>query len=331
MVDWDDLRFFLAIARSGNFSAAAKSLRVTQSTVGRRLASLEATMGARLIHRTADGYVPTAAGDAILEHVERVEAETLALARAVQGYDTRLEGVVRIAAPSIVVSRLLLPCFAALHQCYPKISIEVIENADRANFTAKDFDVAIRAGRFEQHDLVVRSLGKVAFGIYASEAYLAAHGEPVFESGCAGHKMVLCADNLGSMVDTGWLAEMTGHANVVLTAASTETLLGAVAGGSGIGALPRFVAEGEGCSRIVRLLPPAALPQVEIWLAVHRENRKTARARAVIDLIAKTMGGLAGLLDPSEADSVASELDAMGAIMPVAADNQNFGPPLLSA
>lgn len=119
LVDWDDLQFFLAVARSGSFSVAARSLRVTQSTVGRRLTSLETAMGARLLHRGPEGYVPTAAGEAILSHVERVEAETLALVRAVQGYDSRLEGNVRVAAPDFVASRLLVPAFSALSLRHP--------------------------------------------------------------------------------------------------------------------------------------------------------------------------------------------------------------------
>jgi DNA-binding transcriptional LysR family regulator len=96
MLDWDDLRFFLAIARHNTLSAAAKHLQVTQSTVSRRLASLQEKMGVRLLQRAADGYVLTLAGESIRAHVERVETETLSVERAVAGHDTRLEGLVRV-------------------------------------------------------------------------------------------------------------------------------------------------------------------------------------------------------------------------------------------
>src|SRR5258708_11848072 len=96
MLDWDDLRFFLAIARHGSLSAAAKDLHVAQSTVGRRLASLEASLGVRLLNRTPEGYVPTPAGHDVREQAERLEAEALSVERNVGGLDTRLAGLVRV-------------------------------------------------------------------------------------------------------------------------------------------------------------------------------------------------------------------------------------------
>jgi DNA-binding transcriptional LysR family regulator len=300
LVDWDDLRFFLAVARSGSFSVAARGLRVTQSTVGRRIASLETAMGARLLHRSAEGYVPTAAGEAILSHVERVEAETLALVRAVQGYDSRLEGNVRVAAPDFVASRLLVPAFSALSLRHPKISIEMIENRDAQSFSAKDFDVSIRPARFEQPDLIVRSLGRLSFGLYASEGYVAANGMPSFDDGCDGHRLILGRDVMASPVDACWLQDMAGRANVSLKAASFETLLGAVASGYGIGALPRFTAEGPASPKLVRLTPTTPVPAVELWLGVHRESRGSARVRQVIDAAAKVVAAQERLLNPPE-------------------------------
>ena len=96
MLDWNDLRFFLAVARNGNLSAAARELRVSQPTVGRRLASLEATLGVRLLNRTPDGYVLTLAGRDVRERAEHLEREAQALERTVSGRDTRLSGPVRV-------------------------------------------------------------------------------------------------------------------------------------------------------------------------------------------------------------------------------------------
>ena len=300
LVDWDDLRFFLAVARSGSFSVAARTLRVTQSTVGRRLASLETAMGARLLHRTSEGYVPTAAGEAILSHVERVEVETLALVRAVQGYDSRMEGNVRVAAPDFIASRLLVAAFSALSLRHPKISIELIDNRDQQDFSAKECDVSIRPGRFEQPDLIVRSLGRLSFGLYASESYLDQHAHPSFDAACDGHRLILGRDAMTAPVDAAWLQDMTGRATVALKTASFETLLGAVASGYGIGALPRFVAESPTCPKLVRLATPTPVPPVELWLGVHRETRGSARVRQVIDAAAKAIAAQERLLNPPE-------------------------------
>ncbi|CAH2599885.1 LysR family transcriptional regulator [Rhodovastum atsumiense] len=299
LVDWDDLRFFLAVARSGSFSVAARSLRVTQSTVGRRIASLEAAMGARLLHRTTEGYVPTEAGEAILSHVERVEAETLALVRAVQGYDSRLEGNVRVAAPDFVASRLLVPAFSALNLRFPKISIELLQSGAWQGFSAKECDLSIRAGRFEQPDLVVRLLGRLSFRLYASAGYLAAHGHPNFDDACEGHRLIV-GDTMSGPTEAAWLQAMTGRATIALKAASFETLLGAVASGYGIAALPRFVAESTIYPALVRLTPPTPAPHVELWLGVHRETRSSARVRQVIDAAAKAIAAQERLLNPPD-------------------------------
>jgi len=310
LVDWDDLRFFLAIARSGSFSVAARALRVTQSTVGRRLASLEAAIGARLLYRTNEGYVPTTAGEAILSHVERVESETLALVRAVQGYDSRLEGNVRVAAPDFIASRLLVAAFSVLSLRHPKISIDLIDPHHTPGFSAKDCDVSIRPGRFEQPDLIVRSLGRLSFGLYASQDYVDQHGEPSFATACEGHRLILGRDAMASPVDPAWLHEMTGRATVALKAASFETLLGAVASGYGIGALPRFVAESPTCPKLVRLRGCTLVPQVELWLGVHRETRGSARVRQVIDVVARAIAAQERLLNPPELELVPSVAEA---------------------
>ena len=124
MLDWDDLRFFLAVVRHRTLAAAAEQLHVAQSTVGRRLASLQAKIGVRLLQHTAEGYAPTLAGEDIRAAVERVEAEALSVEHAVVGRDTRMEGLVRVTSSQLLTSHLLAPCFAALHARHRGILIE---------------------------------------------------------------------------------------------------------------------------------------------------------------------------------------------------------------
>jgi DNA-binding transcriptional LysR family regulator len=179
MLDWDDLRFFLAIARHRTLAAAARELHVTQSTVGRRLASLQTGMGVRLLQRTADGYVLTLAGESIRAHVERVEAEALSVEYAVAGHDVRLEGLVRVSSSQLVTSHLLAPCFVALHSRHPGILIESHPITAGEPLASHDADIAVRLKRFEHHDVVARSIGTIAFGLYGCVAYLAQRGEPL--------------------------------------------------------------------------------------------------------------------------------------------------------
>src|SRR5712671_5567264 len=126
MLDWDDLRFFLAVARTGSLSAAARELRCTQTTVGRRLASLEARLAVRLLNRTPRGYVATLAGESIREHVERIDAEAASVERIVAGRDARLEGKVTVTCIESIANLILAPCFARLHQNYPGVVIELL-------------------------------------------------------------------------------------------------------------------------------------------------------------------------------------------------------------
>jgi DNA-binding transcriptional LysR family regulator len=299
LLDWDNLRFFLAIARTGSLSAAARELRVTQSTVGRRLASLESGLGARLLHRTPEGYVPTLAGEAILGQVERVEAEALAVERAVGGHDALLEGVVRVTAVETLASYVLAPAFCALRLGNPEISIELLADVRHLSLAMREADVAVRLTRFEQHDLVARRIGTMAHGLYASPAYLERRGAPDFAAGCPGHRLVTGLDGAEVPQLAGWLTEIAPRATVVLRTDSPEAQLQAALCGEGMACLARLRGDAVGTG-LRRLQPRLAQTVVEIWLAVHRDSRGTPRIRLVLDAVAAAVHKQAGDLDPPE-------------------------------
>jgi DNA-binding transcriptional LysR family regulator len=284
-MDWDDLRFFQELIRQKTLSGAARELRVTQSTVGRRLASLEASLGVRLVHRTREGYVPTYAGEAIREHIERVEAETQAVRRVVGGLDQRLEGVVRVTSPALLASHLLAPSTSALHAQHPEIMVELLCYASSPNLGAREVDIAVQLGRFEQPDLVARRIGTLAFGLYASLAYLRQRGEPDTRDGCSGHHLIALVEEDVIPAQADWLVETAGRARIMLRTDSRETQLWATLQGGGLALLPCFRADREAALR--RLDTPAPAPAGEIWMAVHRDRRHMPRVRAVLDTIAE--------------------------------------------
>ena len=299
LLDWDDLRFFLAIARTGSLSAAARELRVTQSTVGRRLASLESGLGTRLLHRTPDGYVPTLAGEAILGQVERVETEVLAVERTTGGYDALLEGVVRVTAVETLASHVLTPAFCALQHGTPEIGIELLANVRHLSLAMREADIALRLTRFEQHDLVARRVGTMAHGLYASPAYLDRYGTPDFAAGCPGHRLVTGLDRAEVPQVASWLAEVAPRAAVALQTDSPEAQLKAALCGEGMACLPRLRGDASG-GVLLRLRPPLPQTVVEIWLAVHKDNRRTPRIRLVLDVVAAAVRDRADALDPPE-------------------------------
>lgn len=298
MLDWDDLRFFLAVARHGTLAAAAKDLHVTQSTVSRRLVSLQDGIGARLLRRTSDGYVLTLAGESIRSHVELVEQQALMVERAIAGHDTRLEGTVRVASAQVLTSHLLAPSFSALHAIHPNIQIIALPETSGAQLETHAADIVVRLRRFEHSDLVVRNIGAIAFGLYGCLAYFARHGEPDLGRGCAGHQLITLGEERGLSDQSSWLAEHAGHATVVLEAESYETQHWSVATSGGLALLPRFRADAEPALR--RVPTPSPVPCAEIWLGVHHENRGVPRVRTVLDIIAETVRSRAAMLNPPE-------------------------------
>ena len=209
MLDWDDLRFFQAVTRTGSLSAAARELRCTQTTVGRRLASLEARLGVRLLNRTPRGYVATPAGESIREHVERIEAEASAVEHIVAGRDARLEGKVTVTCIESIANNILAPCFAALHRDYPEVVIELLPPDRHVSLARRESDISIHHVRPKHQEIIVRRIGSIAFGVYASPDYLERFGMPNFADGCAGHRVLSLPDQFCDLPQMRWLADLT--------------------------------------------------------------------------------------------------------------------------
>ncbi len=297
MLDWDDLRYFLSIARNRTLAAAAKDLRVTQSTVGRRLASLDKSMGMRLFQRNADGFVLTLAGGAILAHALRVEHEALSLERTLQRQAAHVTGVVKVMGSQLVSTHLLACCFAELHARTPTIMIELHPMAPEDTSAARNVDVTVQLRAFQRDELVARRLGSVAFGLYASTHYLERRGVPDTEDGCTGHQIIALADERELSSQAAWLSDCGRRGDVVLRSDSYETQHRATVSGGGLAVLPRFKADAEPALR--RLATHAAVPSADIWLGVQRDNRDVPRVRAVLDCVASAIRARVAGLDPA--------------------------------
>ncbi|NEU13780.1 LysR family transcriptional regulator [Methylobacterium sp. BTF04] len=298
MLDWDDLRFFLALSRHGSLSAAAKMLHVSQSTVGRRLNSLEATLAVRLLNRTPDGYVPTLAGTAVRVKAERLEAEALSLEREVSGRDARLRGLVRVTCAETMAAHILAPSFARLHTVHPDVMIELIPNPRELSLSMREADVSVRLRQPEQHDLIIRRIGGIAFGLYATAEYLGDHGLLDFDDGCPNHRLITQMEDSQEMTQSAWLTEMASRATVVLQTSSHEAAVLAAANGGGLACLARFRADAE--TRLVRLPVPIEPPSADILLLVHKDNRDTPRIRVVLTHITECIHELAPMLQPGD-------------------------------
>lgn len=294
-MDWDGLQHFLAIARHGTLSAAARALRVSQSTMSRRLETLETRIGTRLFTKTPQGYVLTLVGEAIRARVERMEAEAIGVERAIAGQDGRLEGVVRITAPETLAAIVLMPLLAAFRQIVPGVIVDLVADVRSLDLTLREADVAVRVGRPTQHDLIARRIGLMRFGVYAEPGYLRRRGMPDFDAGAPGHDVVALDRNATGAQDAEWLDELTHRATKVFQANSRLVVRAAIEAGLGIGCLARYL--GDNSLNLVRLEVPTPAFSREVWMVTHEDIRRMPRVRAVTDYLVKEFGK-GTVLDP---------------------------------
>jgi DNA-binding transcriptional LysR family regulator len=289
------LRHFRAIARHRTLSGAARALGVQQSTMGRRLDALEERIGARLLQKTPAGFVLTAAGEAILGNVERIENEALTIERAITGQDVRLEGVVRLTTVESLAVEILPPIIAAFHDKYPGIVLDVITDSRSLSLAQREADVALRLVAFTQHDLAIRKVADFTSGVYASRTYLDRHGVPDFARGAPDHQTLLRSGDGMSVAEMTWFAGLTAKATVALRSNGYYMLAAAAETGMGLACLPRVLGDTD---RLVRLETPSVPPAREVWMGVHNDIRHTPRIRAVTDFLAAGLKQQASVLAP---------------------------------
>lgn len=275
VLNWNDLRVVLAVARGETLSAAARRLGVDQTTVTRRLAAVERTVGTPLFLRMERRLRPTAAGTMAIAHAERVEAEVNRLAAQLSGADRAPEGNVRLTAVPVVVNRLLLPRLAAFRRHYPKLSLELIAEPRNLQLAKRDADIAVRLARPAGGTALCRKLGDLAYSVYGP----AGTGDDLPWLGYD--------DDHADLPQARWLARGTRSGNIALRANDAETLFQAVAAGLGRTLLPDLaVPDGGGLTR----LSDGPVLHREAWLLVHPESRHLPRISVVVDWLAELFG-----------------------------------------
>jgi DNA-binding transcriptional LysR family regulator len=295
MLEWDDLRYFLAIARCGTLSGAARLLNVQQSTMGRRLDSLQERVGAELLQKTPSGYLLTVAGEAILGNAERIENEALAVERLIAGKDVRLEGSVKLTTVIDLAVAVVLPIISTFHEKYPGIALELVADPRLLSLTKREADVALRMTRFTQHDLAARKVSDVAYGVYAAAGYLDRLGIPDFARGAPGHTALLPQEDMMTSEQMTWFHGLTSQASTSLRCNSSPMIAKAAELGLGVACLSRF--RGDNLD-LVRLDTPSVAPHRELWMGVHNDIRHTPRVRAVTEFLASGLRQYTYRLNP---------------------------------
>jgi DNA-binding transcriptional LysR family regulator len=279
-LDWDDLRYFLAVARTGSLSAAARSLHVNHSTVLRRLGALEARLEARLFERFATGYEMTAAGEQLEKQLQPVAEQIEAIERRIGGLDAGLSGTIRVTTTD-TLHGLLSPGLADFCRRHPRIQLQVAVQNSFLNLTRREADIAVRPAKRPPETAVARRAGVIQTAVYASKAYLRRSAK----SGAAAndwpaHAWVAPDESLGHLSQARWLAAHVPPERVALSADSLVAMANAVRAGAGLGLLLCLLAEPD--RELVRIGEPLPELDTPVWILTHPDLRKVRRIQALV-------------------------------------------------
>jgi len=280
-LDWDDLRYFLAVNETGSIAKAAVKLGVNRSTVLRRLDSLEETVGARLFERFASGYVLTGAGIELQEELRPIGEHIDAATRRVYGKDNKLSGTIRVTSTDTLSHALLLPCLQEFRQLHPDVHFEISLSNHFFSLDKREADLALRPSNLPPEQLIGRCVGHIRTGIYASEAYITRAGgrEACLAMRWDEHDWIGLDDSLMHLRQAAWLKENVPDKQIVARMDGLTGVRDAVGAGLGVGLVLGLLAEQNG--NLVALHDDLETLHTDVWVLTHPDLRKVARVRAL--------------------------------------------------
>jgi len=284
MLDWNDLKYLLAVARHEGTAAAGRALGVNQSTVQRRLVELERSLGQALVQRHPSGYRLTAFGEQLLPMAQQVEQAVVALTQHVENFQRDVTGVVRVTCPEPLVYRIsnstLLERFRTR---YPGLQVEFVTSDKYLDFAKGEVDIALRSGDTDDNALVGRKVGDSLWAVYASPKYIARRGQPDSVDDLERHDWVGFDDTMAQHRAAIWLQQVAPKARVVARNNSVLGLVNSAKAGLGVAALPTALGDAE--PDLVRVLGP--IPELaRIWRVLTTpELRHTPRVAALFDYL----------------------------------------------
>lgn len=294
MFDWDDLKYFLAVARHGSTIAAGKALGLSQSTVHRRLNELELRLNRKLVMRETAGYRLTEYAKELLPYAERVEASVIELQRHVKDQTRDLTGVIRVTCPEPVVRILtksaLIERFNAR---YPALHIEFVASDRYVDLSKGEADVAFRSGDTDD-ELVGRKVAESLWAVYASKSFVEQFGKPSSIEEITNFPIVAFAESLSAHRSLVWLKEIAPQANIAARNTSVLGLVAAIKSGIGIGAIPKALGDAE--AELINVLGPIRDLTRDWRLLAHPDLRHTPRVAAFFEFVIEEKAMLGKIL-----------------------------------
>lgn len=294
-MDWENVKFFLAVAREGSLAGAGRVLGVKHSTVLRRVAALEAGLGLKLFDRHPNGYMLTPVGREMLEAAVKVDEEMVGMERRLSGRDLRLHGTVRLATIGALVP-WIADALSEFRRIYPAILVEVAISPNSVSLARHETDIAVRLSRNPPDSLVGRRIATLAYGIYAADGHpaMAGRGDDLLQ-----HDWVTYGDNRADLPQAQWIAANVPADRIVLRSNHTGMILASVKAGIGLSVLPCYLGDAEpGLAR----LGMTDLAGHDLWLLTHSDLRHIPRMRVVMDFLARELRRKRGLIEGAGAE-----------------------------
>ncbi len=284
MKNWDDIRYFLAVARMGSITAAARQLGVNHSTVSRRIDQMEKSLSVRLFDRFQSGYRISVAGHDILQLAEKMEHESVAIERQLKGRDLEPSGELTIATPDVTVLDLTALLVGFLEQ-YSSIKLRVIAGSSQSSLEHMEADVAIRLTSTPSDELVGKCIANLAFAPYAAKRYLERKSLNLQSdiATMAQYDWLDWEPERVSSLRESWRLENTSDINFILRTNAPNNMFQAARAGLGIAIMPCYIGNAE--PDLVQLDIPGTKKHIGIWLLTHKDLRSTKRVRLFIDYI----------------------------------------------
>jgi DNA-binding transcriptional LysR family regulator len=292
--DWDDLRFFLAVARSGRLTAAARRLAADHATVSRRISSLEVSLKAKLFERRPQGYALTPHGEVLLRKAEAMETEALGIQSEIGGADMALSGVVRIGAPDGFGVCFLAPRLAQLTRAHSGLEIQLVAMPRLLSLSKREADIAVTLAPPKEGKIVARKLAEYKLNLYASPSYLAAHPPIISAEELESHAIVGYIDDLIFTPELDYLDEVLRGMRATLQSSNLVAQMQATIAGAGLCVLPAFMASTQ--PGLVQVLPDTVSLTRHFWLVVHADLKDVARVRTTADFIVREVKAARALL-----------------------------------
>lgn len=282
----DDLLILLAVGRTGRYIGAAEALGVNHTTVSRRIAALEQSIGTRVLTRVGGGWELTDRGREVLAAAEAVEAAVHSLGGAA-GQPRPLEGVVRISATDGFSAYIATPAAAAVQRDHPGVSVEIVAAIRRASQQRSSVDIEVVVGEPTVHRAQAIRLGEYCLGLYGSRGYLAEHGTPQGLDELTEHPLVYFIDSMLQVDDLDHATSFAPNMRQSVSSTNVFVHVEATRAAAGLGLLPCFMADRHG--DLVRVLADAVSVQLTYWLVTRAETLRRPEVAAVIEAIRDRM------------------------------------------